>query len=85
VLKNDPSLFASIEGHTDNTQGKTTNNLSLSQNRAESVRAYLIAHGIDASRINAQGFGDTQPISTNETAIGRSQNRRTVVKISNVK
>ena len=64
-----------IHGHTDNT-GNLQMNMRLSQRRAESVRSYLISKGIPAELIIAKGFGPTQPISTNETAAGRTKNRR---------
>lgn len=64
-----------IAGHTDNV-GNAARNLALSTERAEAVRAYLIAHGIDGSRIEAVGFGDAQPIASNDTEEGRRENRR---------
>ncbi|MDY6788155.1 MAG: OmpA family protein, partial [candidate division WOR-3 bacterium] len=56
--------------------GSASNNLALSQARAESVRNYLISSGISASRIIAKGYGETMPIATNTTRYGRQQNRR---------
>ncbi len=64
-----------ISGHTDNV-GKKAANKSLSQRRAEACRKYLISKGIDGSRIQAAGFGDEQPIASNDTAEGRQKNRR---------
>ncbi|WP_316826136.1 OmpA family protein [Pedobacter miscanthi] len=64
-----------LAGHTDNT-GSRALNLGLSKNRAESVKAYLVAQGANASRIEATGYGPDQPITTNKTAAGRQQNRR---------
>ena len=65
-----------IEGHTDN-RGSEKHNLKLSQDRADSVRAHLISvAGIDAARLDAQGFGLTKPIAPNKTAKGRAANRR---------
>jgi len=64
-----------LAGHTDNT-GSMELNLRLSKNRAESVKAYLVSKGANASRIEATGYGPNQPISTNATAEGRQQNRR---------
>jgi len=83
ILKNDPSLFTDVEGHTDNVQPKAYTNMDLSQRRSEAVKAYLVSKGISADRITAQGFGDTQPIADNKTAAGRAQNRRTVLKVRN--
>ena len=64
-----------LAGHTDNI-GSAAANLKLSKDRAESVKAYLVAQGANASRIEATGYGAAQPISTNKTAEGRQQNRR---------
>ncbi|HEU4469836.1 MAG TPA: OmpA family protein [Flavisolibacter sp.] len=67
-----------IAGHTDNV-GKEEDNLKLSQQRAESVKAYLVKKGIDASRLKAKGYGASQPVADNSTAEGRQKNRRTEV------
>jgi len=64
-----------LAGHTDNTGSKELN-LRLSKDRAESVKAYLVSQGANASRIEATGYGMGQPIATNKTAAGRQQNRR---------
>ncbi|WP_316804712.1 DUF6089 family protein [Pedobacter nototheniae] len=64
-----------LAGHTDNTGSKQLN-LRLSKERAESVKAYLVSQGANASRIEATGYGMGQPIATNKTAAGRQQNRR---------
>jgi len=64
-----------LAGHTDNTGSKELN-LRLSKERAESVKAYLVSQGANASRIEATGYGMGQPIATNKTAAGRQQNRR---------
>ncbi|WP_437921791.1 OmpA family protein [Sphingobacterium sp. LRF_L2] len=64
-----------LAGHTDNT-GSMQVNMRLSKERAESVKAYLVSKGANASRIEATGYGPTQPIATNATAEGRQQNRR---------
>jgi outer membrane protein OmpA-like peptidoglycan-associated protein len=64
-----------VEGHTDNV-GDDTRNFKLSQARAEAVVAYLTAHGVDGSRLDAAGFGEMRPIATNDTDEGRAQNRR---------
>lgn len=76
VLKSQPSLKLSIEGHTDNV-GKAAYNLDLSRKRAESVKDYLVSKfQIDAARLPTQGFGDSKPIAKNDTEAGRAQNRR---------
>jgi len=64
-----------LAGHTDNTGSKELN-LRLSKDRAESVKAYLVSQGANASRIEATGYGMGQPIASNNTASGRQQNRR---------
>jgi outer membrane protein OmpA-like peptidoglycan-associated protein len=70
-----PSWNFSIEGHTDNV-GSEAHNQALSEKRAASVKAYLVNAGVDANRLSTQGFGDTHPVAGNDTALGRSENRR---------
>ena len=69
-----------ISGHTD-SDGSDSNNMALSQKRAESVKTYLLKKGIDTKRIIAKGLGESKPIATNETAEGKAKNRRTEVRI----
>lgn len=64
-----------LAGHTDNV-GRPDKNMILSKERAESVKAYLVARGANPSRIEATGYGQTQPIASNKTAQGRQTNRR---------
>lgn len=64
-----------LAGHTDNS-GSAALNLRLSKDRAEAVRQYLVSKGANASRIEATGYGQTQPIASNKTAVGRQKNRR---------
>jgi OOP family OmpA-OmpF porin len=64
-----------LAGHTDNT-GSDELNMRLSKARAESVKAYLVSQGVNASRVEATGYGESQPIATNKTAAGRQKNRR---------
>jgi len=71
----DKNFSLKLAGHTDNTGGRELN-LRLSKERAESVKAYLVSQGANASRIEATGYGPDQPISTNKTAAGRQENRR---------
>jgi len=82
VMKDDPSLYVDIGGHTDNV-GSDDRNMTLSDARANVCRDYLISQGISADRITAKGYGETQPIADNKTATGRAQNRRTEFKLSN--
>lgn len=75
LLKDLPSNRVRVSGHTDSV-GSAEFNLKLSQDRAVAVRQYLIQHGIDGSRIEAIGMGETMPIATNDTEEGRALNRR---------
>ena len=76
VLKNHAEIQrVRVEGHTDNV-GEPGTNLRLSQRRADSVRAYLIAQRVDPTRLVSVGFGESKPIASNGTARGREQNRR---------
>ena len=70
-----------IEGHTDNI-GAALKNKSLSLNRAKTIAQYLITHHIAANRITTIGYGDTKPITNNDTDQGRQQNRRTSFTIT---
>ena len=81
VLKDNPSYLLEINGHTDN-QGNATKNLYLSQKRSEKVKAYLVAKGIDESRLTAKGYGATVPVADNKTAAGRAKNRRVEFKVN---
>ncbi|HEU5052020.1 MAG TPA: OmpA family protein, partial [Hanamia sp.] len=75
VMKNNPDLKFEIDGHTDNS-GDAAHNLTLSQDRANAVKAQLIKMGIDGSRLTTKGFGDTKPIDSNDTPAGKANNRR---------
>ncbi len=68
-------LCVRIEGHTD-SKGKPAENLKLSDDRASSVRNYLVEHGIESQRLVSKGFGDTEPLDDNRTTEGREKNRR---------
>lgn len=76
-----PGLRLSMNGYTDSI-GNDVYNLTLSQNRANSVKAYLIAQGLDPSIMNAVGYGKADPVASNDTRSGRQQNRRVEVLIS---
>lgn len=76
AIKNFPESKIKVEGHTDSFGGDEMN-LKLSQDRADAVKAYLMANmGLDESRIEAVGFGESNPIANNETSEGRTKNRR---------
>jgi outer membrane protein OmpA-like peptidoglycan-associated protein len=80
-INKEPNRHIVIEGHTD-TVGKSADNLSLSQRRAEAVKQYLVAHGVPADRVTAVGKGDAGAIADNATAEGRQQNRRVDIVVS---
>lgn len=82
ILNENPSYKVQIDGHTD-SQGKDDYNQTLSDNRAASVKAYLVSKGIDESRINSTGYGETNPIADNNTAAGRAKNRRVEMTLRN--
>jgi len=69
-----------VAGHTDSL-GSQAYNQRLSERRANAVKAYLVGHGIDASRIRAEGHGKARPVASNATAEGRAQNRRVEIEI----
>ncbi len=70
-----PSIRVEVSGHTDN-RGSREINMRLSENRAKTVRDYLVERGIDASRITTRGAGPDEPIDSNATREGRANNRR---------
>jgi outer membrane protein OmpA-like peptidoglycan-associated protein len=76
-----PGLNIEVDGHTDNI-GSDEFNQNLSDQRAESVRAYLVAQGVMTGSVTAKGFGKTQPVGTNDTAEGRQINRRVELVVS---
>jgi len=76
-----PGLKLSVEGHTDSI-GSDEYNMTLSEKRANSVRDYLIAQGVNEGSITAQGFGKTRPVATNDTNEGRALNRRVELVVS---
>lgn len=81
-LKENPAVKIEIEGHTDNV-GKPETNLHLSTQRAKAVYESLLGKGIDKTRLSYKGFGETQPLATNDTEEGRAQNRRTEFRVLN--
>jgi OOP family OmpA-OmpF porin len=79
-MKLKKNLKIEIAGHTDDI-GDDAFNLKLSQQRAETVKNYLVKKGISANRIVAKGYGETQPVADNTTEEGRQKNRRTEVRL----
>lgn len=80
VLSEYNRSYIDVYGHTDST-GSDAYNQTLSERRAASVADYLSSHGVQAARIATRGFGETQPIASNETEEGRAANRRVEIKI----
>jgi outer membrane protein OmpA-like peptidoglycan-associated protein len=76
-----PDRTVLIEGYTDSV-GSEDYNQGLSQRRADSVKSYLVAQGVDSTRLAASGKGESDPVAGNETAAGREQNRRVEVIIN---
>lgn len=79
-----PTTNVVIEGHTDSS-GAANYNQSLSERRAESVRAYLQSTGVSADRLSAVGYGELKPVASNDTAQGMQKNRRVSAVISGTK
>ncbi|MEE4196220.1 MAG: OmpA family protein [Bacteroidales bacterium] len=79
-LEENPALKIEISGHTDSV-GTNEYNLILSEKRAKSVVNYLVSQGIAMERLTSKGYGEEQPVDTNETEEGRANNRRTEIKI----
>jgi len=80
LLNDVPTLKIEISGHTDNIGAASFNEL-LSQKRADAVVNYLLAKGVDKKRLSAKGYGQSNPVDSNETAEGRAANRRTEFEI----
>jgi outer membrane protein OmpA-like peptidoglycan-associated protein len=80
TLNRYPEENVIVKGHTDSA-GSETSNLSLSDQRADAVRRYLISKGVSSSRVEAVGLGESQPLVTNSTPEGRQQNRRVEIEL----
>ncbi len=78
-LRECPDVRLYVDGHTD-SRGSDAYNLGLSRRRAASVRSYLIERGIRAGRLQSRGFGESQPVASNETDAGRARNRRVMLQ-----
>jgi outer membrane protein OmpA-like peptidoglycan-associated protein len=70
-----------VEGHTDST-GSETYNQKLSERRASSVKNLLVQRGVQAQRVHILGFGESRPVATNTTPVGRQMNRRVEIRIN---
>ena len=81
ALHNDPGASITIEGHTDST-GSREHNMDLSTRRMDSVRAYLVTHGVEPAKISGSGLGPDYPVASNATESGRQQNRRVEVIVN---
>jgi OmpA-OmpF porin, OOP family len=79
-LKTHPRLHIELQGHTDST-GSAALNQRLSQQRAESVRQYMLSSGVQAEQLVAKGYGLSQPVASNTTVEGRARNRRVVMLV----
>ena len=80
VLKQYNQTYIDVYGHTDST-GSDSYNLSLSQRRATSVADYLTSRGVQSARLGTRGFGETQPVASNDTEEGKAANRRVEIKL----
>jgi len=86
ILKDNPSVKVTIEGHTD-SKGSDTYNQRLSERRAKAVKQYLVSRGIEASRLETIGKGESEPIADNskngrDNPEGRAMNRRAELKVN---
>lgn len=79
-LVSQPDLKVEIAGHTD-SKGSNSYNQKLSERRAASVKSYLISQGVGASQLVSKGYGEVQPVATNDTDAGRAQNRRVEFRV----
>jgi len=75
VLVANPTYLVEVQGHTDNV-GKPAANMTLSDNRANAVKEYLVKKGVAATRMTSHGYGDTMPVASNKTTKGKALNRR---------
>ncbi|MET0363646.1 MAG: OmpA family protein [Sphingobium sp.] len=80
VLSEYPKTYVDVMGHTD-SDGAEAYNQTLSERRATSVADYLSGHGVNSARLATRGYGEMQPIASNETPEGKAQNRRVEIKL----
>jgi OOP family OmpA-OmpF porin len=75
LMVQNPKMQIELSGHTDNV-GSDDSNMKLSEDRAKTVTEYLITLGIATNRVIAKGYGETKPVTSNDTEDGRQMNRR---------
>ena len=80
ILKEYHRAHFNIDGHTDSV-GSDESNMTLSKNRSQAVVDWLVENGIDSSRLVSRGFGESQPLMTNDTREGRERNRRVEINL----
>jgi peptidoglycan-binding protein ArfA len=80
-LKACPNAHATINGYTDNS-GTQAVNVPLSNNRAQTIAGFLVAHGVTSDRLTVRGLGSINPVATNDTPDGRAKNRRVEIVVS---
>ena len=80
TLREYEKTYIDVYGHTD-SDGSEAYNQGLSERRAQSVAGYLSTQGVQSARIATRGFGETQPVASNETEVGKAANRRVEIKI----
>jgi OOP family OmpA-OmpF porin len=81
IVRHHPNATFEVAGHTD-AVGNDAYNQSLSQRRANNVRAYLVQQGVNEASMTAVGYGESQPVADNGTAAGRAENRRVELRIT---
>jgi len=81
IVSSHPGLKLNVEGHTDSV-GSQAYNQQLSEERAQSARDYLVKQGVSSNSIQSEGFGESKPIESNDTAQGRQNNRRVEIIVS---
>jgi OmpA-OmpF porin, OOP family len=79
IMKKNPDINGRIDGYADST-GNGAYNIDLSERRAKAVKDYLVSRGIDPERLSTKGFGDADPVASNDTKEGRAKNRRVELK-----
>ena len=83
VMVENPGLLLEIEAHTDST-GSAEQKDNLTSDRAVAIKSALVVRGVNAARISATGYGDSTPLTDNDTELGKLQNRRVEIIFPNV-